>query len=336
MPRATIVVPAYNVAATIAETLTSLIGQTFTDHEILVVDDGSNDDTLDVVARFDDRRLRVIRQCNRGLAGAHNTGIAHARGEYIGFCDADDLWEPEKLARHVAHLYARPSVGISFSGSRMIDGEGRDLGLCQSPKLTGITARDVLLRNPIGNGSAAVMRRAALDAMAWRPPQERDRDWWFDETFRQSDDIEGWLRFALTTSWEIEGIPGNLTRYRINPGGLSANVMRQHQTWERMLAKMAGIAPKFVRRHGAAARAYQYRYLCRRAVSMRNGELAFSLALRSLRTSLRPLLAEPVKTLTTLGAATVLRLGGAPLYARIERAALSTLSPAVREEGTTS
>ena len=299
-PRVSIVVPAYNVAATIAETLQSLLAQTYGDFELIIVDDGSRDTTLEVVSHFSDPRIKIIRQINRGLAGAHNTGIARSCGEYVAFCDADDLWEPSKLARHVAHLDANPDVGISFSGSLMIDDDSRSLGLAQRPQLTGITARDVMLRNPIGNGSASVLRREALNDIAYRPVGETERDWWFDETFRQSDDIEGWLRFALVTDWRIEGIPGLLTRYRINSGGLSANIPKQHETWERMLAKMAVIAPEFVERNGATARAYQLRYLCRRAIAMRDGDVAAKLAKRSLRSSIRPLFAEPFKSITTL------------------------------------
>lgn len=321
IPTASIVVPAYNAAATIAETLDSLLAQRFEDFEIIVVDDGSTDGTGAVVTRYADPRLHCLRQRNRGLAGAHNTGIAHARGRYIAFCDADDLWEPEKLGLHIAHLDARPGVGISFSGSRLIDDQGRPLGLAQAPKLRRLTARDVLLRNPIGNGSTPVMRRAALDAIAWRPAGET-RDWWFDEEFRQSDDIEGWARFALTTDWEIEGIPGLLTRYRVNPGGLSANLAPQLETWERMLAKIERIAPAFVSRHGADARAYQLRYLARRAVANRDGMQAFALMRRSIASSRLPLLAEPVKSLTTLGAAVLLRIAGADLFARAERSLL--------------
>ena len=113
-PTASIVVPAYNVEATIAETLNSLLAQTYTDMEIIVVDDGSSDRTTEIVAEFDDPRIRLVSQRNRGLAGAHNTGIFEAAGDFIGFCDADDLWLPEKLERHIDHLRANPDVGISF------------------------------------------------------------------------------------------------------------------------------------------------------------------------------------------------------------------------------
>ncbi len=316
-PVASIVVPAFNAAATIAETLSSLLRQTFGDFELIVVDDGSRDRTREIVAGFADPRIRLITQANRGLAGAHNTGIAAARGEFIGFCDADDLWMPEKLELHVAHLRRAPDVGISFAGSMMIDAAGRRLPVAQRPKLTGITAVDVFLRNPIGNGSAAVIRRAAFEAIAYRPLDETDRDWWFDETFRQSDDIEGWLRFAVTTDWRIEGIPGLLTAYRIHTGGLSADVEKQFATWLRMRDKIAALAPDLVRRHGAAATAFQLRYLARRAVSLGDGATAARLSRAALATSVRPLVQEPVKTLVTAVAAEGINAFGAGVHALV-------------------
>ena len=322
MPKATIVVPAYNVEATLAETLTALLAQTFRDFEIVIVDDGSHDTTPEVAASFtSDPRVRVVRQANRGLAGARNTGIAEARGIYVGFCDADDLWHPEKLARHVRHLDANPHVGISFSGSALIDDAGRSLGLKQKPRLRGITARHVFLRNPIGNGSAAVMRVAAARAIAWRPWHEATRDWVFDETFAQSEDIECWLRLMLSTDWEIEGIRGALTSYRVNGGGLSAATSRQLQSWERMVAKLSALAPDFFDRHAPDARAYQLRYLARRAISARDGSAALSYVRAAFRASRRPLWQEPLKSTTTIVAALALSILGRTAISRIASAA---------------
>jgi glycosyltransferase involved in cell wall biosynthesis len=321
-PFASVVVPAYNSEKTVAETLRSLLRQTFTNLEVVVVDDGSTDGTASVVESFSDGRVRLVRQRNRGLAGAHNTGVHNARGRYIGFCDADDLWLPEKLELHVAHLESHPEVGISFSGSQLIDEAGDPIGVSQRPRLRDITAAHIFKRNPIGNGSSAVIRRKALDDLAYRPVGEQDRDWWFDETFRQSDDIEAWTRFALTLDWRIEGIPGLLTQYRIHQGALSANIERQYETWRRMVAKIAFISPEFVRRHGRLAAAYQLRYLARRAVSMRSGPAAADLSRRALRSSVRLLIEEPTKTLVTLCAAEALNLFGSDVYARAERMAL--------------
>lgn len=318
MPKVSIIVPAYNSARTLAETLASLTAQTFADFEIVVVDDGSTDDTAKIARAHVDPRLRLVRQINRGLAGARNSGIAHARGVYIGFCDADDLWMPDKLATHVAHLDANPLVGLSYAGSALIDANSDPLGMYQRPRLGGISAQHVFKRNPVGNGSAAVMRRAALESIAWRPAQEKTRDWWFDETFRQSEDVECWLRLALGTDWMIEGVAGALTLYRVNAAGLSANTDAQFATWERMVAKLAPLYPDFFAAHAPAARAYQLRYLCRRAISARDGRAAWQLARRSLQASWRPLLEEPAKTVVTLGAAAVLRMCGPALVSRAQ------------------
>lgn len=309
-PMISVVVPAYNVAATIHETLVSITNQTFTNIEIIVVDDGSTDATPDILASYADPRLKVIRQVNRGLAGARNTGIFQAKGKYIAFCDSDDIWEAEKLELHFNHLEADDNVGISFAGSSMIDEHGQRLKVSQLPKLQNITAADVFKRNPIGNGSAAVVRREAFDSIAYRPSSETERDWWFDETMRQSEDIDAWMRFILASDWKIEGIEGLLTRYRIQSGGLSANLSKQYQTWQQMCSKVRDTAPEFAARHAPVAEAYQLRFLARRAFMMRDGTTALRLAAASFATSRVPLLEEPVKTVVTLAAAIALRILG--------------------------
>lgn len=307
-PLVSVVVPAYNVASTIGETLDSIVRQTYSNIEIIVVDDGATDETPKILEKYRDKRLRVVRQVNRGLAGARNTGIHLAKGKYISFCDSDDVWEPEKLELHVAHFELDQNLGISYCGSSLIDEAGSKLQISQYPKLKNITAADIFKRNPIGNGSVAVFRREALNVIAYRPVGERKRNWWFDETFRQSEDIDAWMRFALSSDWKIEGIPGLLTRYRIQSGGLSANLEKQFETWSRMRDKVADLAPRFADKHACAAESYQLRYLARRAYMMGDGASASRLSRKSLVTSLTPLLEEPVKTITTWLASEALNL----------------------------
>lgn len=309
MPLASIVVPAFNVEATLAETLTSLLAQSFRDFEVIVVDDGSTDRTQAVVTPFlDDTRVRYVKQANRGLAGARNRGIEEARAPFVGFCDADDLWAPEKLDRHIAHLESNPRLGLSYSGSAMIDADSNQIGITQSPALTQIDSAHILKRNPVGNGSAAVMRRAALMDIAFYPLGADRRASYFDETFRQSEDIECWLRLSLTTDWDIEGIAGHLTRYRVVGDGLSAQTERQLASWENVIQKLRPLHPRFFAQHEAAARAYQYRYLARRAVSSGNGTDAMRYMRLSWAQSAEPLWAEPKKTLITWAAAGILKV----------------------------
>ena len=162
-----------------------------------------------------------------------------------------------------------------------------------------------------------MIRRAVFDAIAFRPQQETDRDWYFDETFRQSEDIECWLRIALTTDWAFEGVPGLLTKYRINANGLSAATERQCAAWENMVAKLTPLAPEFFAQHTADARAYQFRYLARRAISDLDADRAKRFLVAALKQSKRPLFEEPVKTVTTIAAALVLAFVGKRSFALI-------------------
>jgi len=311
MPFASIVVPAFNVQSTISETLDALLDQTFSDYEIIIVNDGSTDATAEVIAPFASHpKIKIITQRNRGLAGARNTGIAAAKGAVIGFCDSDDLWEPTKLQAHVSHFKNNPEVGVSYSGSALINDNGDSLGSAQRPRLNNVSISHILKRNPIGNGSAVVIRREVLQEIAYRPECEAHRDWFFDETFRQSEDIECWMRIALTTNWKFEGVEGLLTKYRINSGGLSAATQRQLDAWDRMVSKLSPLNPAFFDLHLGAARAYQLRYLARRAISDLDANRAGEMMVASLRHSLRPLFEEPAKTVTTLGALCVLRFAG--------------------------
>ena len=329
MEFATIVIPVFNGESTLREAIDSALAQTYPHFEVLVVDDGSTDSSADIVRSYDDERLRLVRQENGGLNSARNTGIREARADVIGLLDADDIWHPTKLSKQVAHLQTDPTIGLSFAGSWMIDMESKPTGLRQKPQLTGISSADLLYRNPVGNGSTPVMRRAALDEIA-HPHPVGGHICWFDEELRQSTDIECWIRLSLQTKWKIEGIDEALTGYRVNPAGLSANVIRQYDTWLQMVQKTAAYAPAFVAEHGALAKACQLRYLARRAVSLRQPGLAWSFARGSLSSSPRILFDQPLKTITTIGAAGVLRLAGIKIYTAVESVLLSVLrnSPA--------
>ncbi len=299
-PVASIVVPAFNVAKTIAETLETLLAQTVAEIEILIIDDGSTDETANVVDPFlEDDRVRYIKQANRGLAGARNTGIAEAKAPSIGFCDADDLWHPDKLRRHLEHLNTNPEVGVSYSGSQLIDDASAPLRVKQTPRLRRVNAAQILKRNPVGNGSAMVIRKQVFDDICFYTSAEPKRRCYFDETFRQSEDIECWIRMALTTDWAFEGIPGLLTLYRVAAGGLSSNTDRQLASWENVITKLRPLHPVFFEHYEPAARAYQLRYLARRAVSSGDGATARRLVWQSYKSSKEPFFAEPAKTLTT-------------------------------------
>ena len=318
-PRMSVVMPVYNVEAYIEEAIQSVLDQSFEDFELIIVDDGGPDGSIELARQFRDPRIRLISQANRGLAGARNTGIAHARAPYIALLDSDDRWLRDKLLHHFVHLEANPQVGVSYSGSRMIDETGRPMAVAMRPKLTGVRARDVLCRNPVGNGSAPVLRRTALDRAAFRRAEEPDRICWFDESFRQSEDIELWVRLSGLHAVRFEGIEGLLTEYRIIGGALSANVVKQYLTWSRMLDRARENSPELVAQHGDLARAYQLRYLARRSVQLGNGELAEDLLGRAIGLAPRILWEEPLKSAVTWGAVKLARLAGPEKFKRLMR-----------------
>ncbi|MEL6779847.1 MAG: glycosyltransferase family 2 protein [Cyanobacteria bacterium J06597_16] len=315
MKKASIIIPLYNTERYVHDTLASALAQTYQNIEVIVVDDGSVDGGVDVCKSFNDPRITIIQQKNRGLSGARNTGIERATGDYIAFLDADDLWLPEKAAKHIQHLEDNPQVGASFSYSRFIDEQARPLGLYQFSKTKNITPLDFLCRTPIGNGSAAFFRKEVFDAIRFQARlRNRVEDCYFDEAFRESQDVECWMRIALQTSWIIEGIPEALTLYRVNSEGISANLTKKLDAWDRLLKKVHSYAPEQMERWEKPAKAYHYRHLARRAITLKDKEQATTLFYQAIATYWQILIEEPFRTLLTGGAAIALWILPQRLY----------------------
>ena len=165
MPRVSVIIPAYNAAATIAGTVESVIAQTIQDFEIICVDDGSSDATLAIVKEFGDR-VRLIEQANSGPAAARNNGARHSSGEYLAFLDADDVWMPQFLERGISALDADHSLSLAYCNCALADSEGVPLdtslvgnGFDHAPSLNELLTR----LWPI-MPSATLVRRTAYDA----------------------------------------------------------------------------------------------------------------------------------------------------------------------------
>lgn len=318
-----VVVPVYRVEQYIAATLRSVLAQTYPNFEVWIVDDESPDGSIAICRQFDDPRLHIIHQPNRGLAGARNAGIRRSQGDYIAFLDSDDIWLPQKLEKHVAHLEQRPQVGVSYCSSEFIDECGTPLGFYQTPALTNISAGQVLCRNPVSNGSVPVIRRAVLEEIAFPDALHGSEEiCYFDESFRESEDVECWTRIAVQTEWQFEGIPDCLTQYRVNMGGLSANLTKKQESWERMLAKVKTYAPEFAARYAPSSRAYHLRYLARRAVTLRDGPLALQLSREAIASYPRMWVEEPLRTSVTLAAAAMQAILPASFYRHLETLAM--------------
>jgi glycosyltransferase involved in cell wall biosynthesis len=168
-PLVTVLIPAFNAAATIRRALDSALAQTYRQLEIIVVDDGSKDGTSEIVLAYDDSRIRLVRlPSNRGESGAMNAGIAAAKGDLVAFLDADDEWLPAKLAIQVNAMRDRPNAAMVSCGCRFVDRQGdvlRDEAGVPSPPLKGSEVWRSLLAETLIAKPSVVARTAALRAV---------------------------------------------------------------------------------------------------------------------------------------------------------------------------
>jgi glycosyltransferase involved in cell wall biosynthesis len=223
-PRVSVIIPAYNAARTIEQTLVSVFSQTFREFEVIVVDDGSTDDTPSILARRPDR-LRVLRKGNEGRpAAARNLGVKAARGEYLAFLDADDTWHADKLALQVAALDRDPAVGLVYTADATINARGDIVSVNPCPPGARGHIYDVLRVHNVMVGSSVVVRREAFDQAGG-----------FDENLTSIENWDLWIR--ISSRWAIECIDQPLTFYRVHHGNRSASAQLRRQNIFTVLEK---------------------------------------------------------------------------------------------------
>lgn len=211
MPQISVIIPAYNAEATIAETIESVQRQTVSDFELIVIDDGSRDRTQEVLANISEPRLRVFQEENGGVATARNRGFARATGEFIAFLDADDLWTPNKLEQQLAALQRQPEAGVAYSWTYYIDQQSQALYPGMQPAYEGNIYGELLLANVLANGSNPLIRRVAID-----------RAGGFDPALSAAADWDFYLRLAAQFPFVV--VPEYQILYRQSSGSMSAKV----------------------------------------------------------------------------------------------------------------
>ncbi len=233
-PRVSVLIAAYDAAAFLQPTLDSVLDQTFGDLEVVVVDDGSRDDTAGVVRRamIADPRVRLIVQENRGLSATRNVGVRAARGDLVAFLDHDDLWHREKLAAQVARMDADPHTAVVSCYSALIDEEHRALGWRFGGDANGDVYDEMLVWDIVSGGSVALVRRAALEAVG---P--------FDESLAIREDWDMWIRLAR--HYRFATVPRVLVGYTRTPANASRAYERLAEEGERVLAKVRRDDPRF-------------------------------------------------------------------------------------------
>ena len=216
-PVVSIITPAYNAAAHIEETIRSVLAQTFSQWEWIIVDDGSADHTRAIVSKIDDLRVMLVASAHSGIpAAVRNQAIALAQGTYVAFLDADDVWMPEKLALQIKYLDENPGVGLVFSKTFYYYEESGRLRKRAEPSMRGIANPGflfprIVFRNPICT-SSAVVRRSLFDLYGTMDEDPRQRG---------SEDYELWLRLAPHTPFGWLEQP--LVWYRVARTSLSGN-----------------------------------------------------------------------------------------------------------------
>ncbi len=174
----TVIIPAHNAARTIGRTLDSVSAQTYRDLEIIVVDDGSTDQTPTIVRTHSrvDPRIRLIRQDNAGVAAARNRGVSEARGSFVAPVDADDLWEPTKIAKQMAMMHERGAkIGLVYTWLAKIDPHDQVLSLKHRPQDEGQVFLAMCLGNIVGTGSSPLMRKHVVEECGGYDPTLRAR-----------------------------------------------------------------------------------------------------------------------------------------------------------------
>ena len=234
VPRVSVVVPAWNAARFIEVTLATALGQTFRDIEVIVIDDGSKDQTAATVRRVvaADSRARLIEQSNTGLAGARNRGIRESRGDLIAFLDHDDLWHPDKLALQVALLDSHPLAALASCYSAVIDEEHRCLGWRFGGNANGDVYDEALVWDMISGGSVALIRRTAFDVVGQ-----------FDESLPMRSDWDMWIRIARR--FHFATVPQTLVGYTRSKLGLSRGYDKMAEAGKSVLEKASREDPGF-------------------------------------------------------------------------------------------
>jgi glycosyltransferase involved in cell wall biosynthesis len=263
MPLISIVIPAYNAEHTILETIASVRQQTFADFELIVINDGSTDRTLDLLKTIEDDRLKVFSYSNGGVATARNLGICKSTGEFIAFLDADDLWADDKLELQLAALKEHPSAGLAYSWTYNISEEGKLLYPLE-PTFSGAVYADLLLWNFLSNGSNPLIRRQAIESVGEFRAPTTTADW------------DYWLRIAA--NWDFVLVAKHHVFYRHLSNSMSTKIDKMKEEILITLERAFASAPlKFQHlKQQSLANTYQYYaeiYLRNVNASDRTGEI---------------------------------------------------------------
>ena len=250
-PKLSVVMPAHNAERYIRLALQSLLDQTETQFEIVVIDDGSHDKTAQIVREFADEswpKVRLIQQENAGVSAARNVGIKVAIAPLVGFLDADDIWGRTKVARHLDLMETRPDIDLGFSSFGFIDTNGDPL-IDQSILKEGRYSHNDLIPRNFIHTSTVIARREALLAVDG-----------FDETLETYEDFDLWLRIAELREANLYALEDKLAYYRRHDTQTTAQWAKMHEGWKRVAKRLERDHPAAWHQLKKVAWGNQYEY----------------------------------------------------------------------------
>jgi glycosyltransferase involved in cell wall biosynthesis len=222
-PKVSVVITCYNYGLYVSEAIESVLDQTFKDFEVIVIDDGSTDDTLLVMEQYRSyQEIRYIRQENQGQPKAKNRGIAESKGEFVAFLDADDIWLPEKLELQL-QLFINPSVGVGYTRRYWIDPSGKVIKGNERTLRRGNILNYIFIDNFVCFSSSMVRRGLLTTAGG------------FDETIPMGIDYDLWVRLASRCQFDYVDRP--LVKYRTGHANLSRNTVKRYECAEKIMRK---------------------------------------------------------------------------------------------------
>lgn len=277
-PLVSVIIPAYNAAAFIRETLESVLAQTHEQLEVIVVDDGSTDSTAQIVRAVAARDPRVVllHQANGGVAAARNLAIAHSKGEFVAPIDADDVWFPQKIEKQLQRMQdAGPAVGFVYTSSVSIDEESLVIGVSPAGQIEGEVLRALVYRNFTGNASTPLIRRSCLDEVGGYDSELRAQG---------GQGCEDWdlaLRCAAHCRFAV--VPDYLVGYRRLTSSMSQNHGSMHKSYELVMAKVKHAHPEIPEKIFRWSKGYFYLYLSRGSYRGGDHQDALRWTFRALR-----------------------------------------------------
>jgi glycosyltransferase involved in cell wall biosynthesis len=223
-PKVSVIIPAYNSEKTIKETIRSVLNQTFNDLELIIINDGSQDSTLEVITQISDSRIKVFSFPNAGGNVSRNRGLHLAVGEFVSFLDADDLWTPDKLQSQLKALQENVTAKVAYSWTDYIDENGEFILSGQRVNVNENVYENLLLNNFLENGSNPLICRKALITLGG-----------FDESLSAAQDWDMWLRLA--SKFNFICVPSVQILYRISANSVSSNLIRQEKACLQVLER---------------------------------------------------------------------------------------------------